>query len=137
MFSRSPLSAAVVAALAVLGAAGCDLGAVDPVSLQLTFQPDHTLNADGTCTVQYVAVASGFGSAQWDRVTILRNGNAVEDFVGAETAAFWGASSIRAGQAQESTAFIAPNGGANTVVEVHYEITGPRRTPLNVVCPDG
>lgn len=135
MLSRAIVLPVLLTALALPALAGCDLGTVDPVSLSLTFQPDHALNEDGTCTVQYTAIASGFGDAEWERVTVRRAGTAVQEYVGSETAQFWGASSISAGQVQESAPYIAPDGGADTVIEVQYDITGSRTTPLNVVCP--
>jgi hypothetical protein len=113
--------------LALLALAGCEF-ATDPVSIVLEFVPDHTLNADGSCTVRYAAQASGIGEAEWTRVTITRAGSVVEEFVGDRTAAFWGASTIEAGEQQVSAPFTAPNAAASVQIEVAFRITGPERT---------
>lgn len=116
-----------LSALALLVLAGCDLS-TEPVSIALEFIPDHALNTDGSCTVRYAARASGFGEAEWTRVTVTRAGSVVEEYIGERTAAFWGASSIEAGEQQISSPFTAPNAAASVQIEVAFRITGPERT---------
>jgi hypothetical protein len=125
-----------LSALPALALAGCDWGSTEPVSISLGFTPSHSLNPDGSCVVQYVAEASGFGSATWDRVTVRRSGNVVADYTGAQTADFWGAARIEAGEQQFSVPFVAPNGGTGTEIEVLYRIAGPQRSvDLQPACP--
>ncbi len=117
-----------LSAVPILSLAGCDWGSTEPVSLSLEFVASHTLNADGSCVVQFVASAFGFGSAQWDRVTVRRSGTVLADYSGSQTAQFWGDADISAGDQQPSTPFVAPDAAAGVVIQVDYRITGPVRT---------
>lgn len=124
-----------LAALPILAIAGCDWGSTDPVSLSLSFEAAHTLNPDGSCRVQFVASASGFGTAQWSRVVVRESGAVVADYAGADVAQFWGASDISAGERQLSAPFEAPDAAADVEIEVVYRITGPERiVPLRPNC---
>lgn len=126
----------ILSVLFVLALAGCDLGSTVPVSIELEFVPNHKLNANGTCSVSFVARATGFGSAQWTRVVVRRGGSAIATYEGAQTAQFWGSQSISAGEVQPSTPFDAPQ-AADVLVEVSYRIGGPERGPVQLrpSCP--
>lgn len=116
-----------LSALPALALAGCDWGSTDPVSLSLEFAQAHVLNADGSCQVQYVASAFGYGRASWDRVIVRESGAVVAQYDGAQTAQFWGQANISAGERQTSAAFEAPDAAEDVVIAVTYRITGPER----------
>ena len=115
-------------ALLLLALAGCDWGSTTPVSIEMEFLPNHSLNENGSCTVSFVAKAYGFGSAQWVRVVVRRSSTALATYEGAQTAQFWGSQTIAAGQTQSSVPFDAPGAAADVVVDVSYRIGGPERT---------
>lgn len=119
---------AALAVLPVLALAGCDWGSTEPVSLSLEFVANHSLNSDGSCVVQFVASASGYGSAQWDHVTVRRSGTVLAEYDGAQTAQFWGEAGIAAGAQQASAPFTAPDAANGVSIEVDYRISGPVRT---------
>lgn len=117
-----------------LSLAGCELG-TEAVSLNVQFVANHELNEDGSCTVQFVAQAFGFGTLHWDRVTIRQGTSVVAEYTGAETAEYWGAAQIRAGETQASDPFVAPDGAAGTQVELQYRAgDSSRSTTLAPTC---
>lgn len=122
----------ILSVLFLLALAGCDWGSTTPVSIELEFGPAHTLNADGTCTVQFVAKAYGFGAAHWTRVVVRRSSTVLATYEGAQTAQFWGSQTISAGETQTSAPFDAPEAAANVVVELMYRIGGPERGPVEL-----
>lgn len=134
MAFRFRLMPVALAALASLGAAGCDWASTEPISMTLDFRPAHTLHADSTCTVQYAVEASGIGTAQWLSVAITRPGQPEQRYSGAETAEFWGARSIAAGSRQVSAAFDVPDAGEGTQIDITYRISAERSTSLRPDC---
>lgn len=124
-----------VAALLLPVLAGCDFGGTQPISISLEFIPNHTLNVDGTCSIQFAARAQGIGTAQWTRVEIRRNNGVVASYEGQQTREYWTQSTISAGEQLLSVPFRAPDAGANVMVIIRYRITGPEReTQLQPSC---
>lgn len=135
MVSRIRRRLLCLAALPVLALAGCDLGTTEPVSISLQFPHNHTLNTDGSCQVQFIARAFGYGTAEWSRVVIRESNTVVREYVGAEVREFWGDTEISAGEEQRSTPFLAQDAAENVQIDVMYRVIGPERTvELNPSC---
>lgn len=132
----SSSSRIVLFATLAFGAACVD--PITPIALDLALEPSYVPNGDGTCTARITTIASGIGTATWERVTIARGGVAQTEYTGAQVADFWGATSISAGQIQESTPIDLPATASDYDLVLRYGIGGSvRDMTLRMDCAIG
>jgi hypothetical protein len=102
--------------------------AIEPISLEVQFEPMYTRQEGGVCDVEFVARASGIGAATWERVVIRRNGQVVSEYAGGAVADFWGATRIQAGQTQVSVPVRMSTDTPDMQATVYFRMGGPERT---------
>jgi hypothetical protein len=123
----------LVGLLLLAGVSACDLTEPHLLSLEII---EEFLPAETGCGLRLNAVALGIGEFQWDRVAIATADGIVAEYVGAETAEFWGQSHITAGEELASIVLDIPD--PDVPLQSLFEVSssrGARTLVVTSVCP--